>query len=712
MTGPVSGALFTRARRAQLVGVTLAGMFALGLVGAPRAAADTQFVQSVTDSSLPSGAVSADTWVETQTACDATDSCVAVGYYTDGSNNTQAMVMPITNGVPGSATEVTLPANQSTSSGDARLSYVSCESTASCTALGTYQTSAGLAPMVVQITNGVVAPALEIPAPSNPAGYVPYFSGISCLPAGPCEAAGDDADLSTANYLALVMPITNGLPGTPTMVTLPSNVTTSSPSSTLADVACQASSGSCTAVGEYVGSSGHDFPLTVEINNGVPAAGLEAPEPALYNGNPIAYENHVACPASGACQVLGVYYDGSDTEQLMATPVTDGQAGVASEVSPPGSPAAHNVHFLGFSCSSASLCEAVGYYYATQNTALLMTLNGSGPDPAQITPPAGTDLSAANQTQLNGVSCLPSGSCVAAGWFAPSSGEEAGMQVQTSASGSTGAGVALPAPSDADSASPSTQLEGIACASSVGSCAGAGSNVTAGGTSEPYVVSEQIPLSISTTSLPGMTSGAAYQTKLTAAGAWGAYSWSVSSGSLPAGLSLNPQSGVISGTPTAAGTANFTVKAIGTGVPAQTATQALSAAVAASGTTTTPAPKPSLRLLGGGGAVSHNRLGVKLVCAGAPCHGSLKLELTEVVTVRHGKKRVRKHITVVIGTASYSATVGQTETVNVAINAAGRRALTAAKHHRLSVTVAATISGGAGVSRHETIHAASKPKKR
>jgi hypothetical protein len=629
------------------------------------------------------------------------------------------MVMPITDGVPGPAVEVTLPSDQNTSSQNARLSNVSCESTASCTAVGSYVSTAGVVSMVVQITNGVVSPALEVPPPANSAaGYAPLFNGISCLPSGPCEAVGDNADLSTGTYKALVMPFTNGLPGTATVVTLPSNASTSSPSSVLSDIACQASSGSCTAAGFYVGSSGHDFPLTVEINNGVPAAGLEASEPALYNGNPIAYENHVACPASGACQVLGVYYDGSDTEQLMATQVTDGSAGVASEISPPNSTAAHNVRFLGFSCSSASLCEAAGYYNITagQNVALLMTLNGTSADPGPITPPAGTDLSAVQQTQLNGVSCLPSGSCLAAGWFAPGSAEEAGMQLETSAAGSVGAGVALPAPSDADSASPNTQAENIACALPIGSCAAVGSNTTASSTSELYVVSEQIPLAISTTSLPGTGVGSAYHAQLAATGAWGSYSWSISSGSLPAGLSLNPQSGAITGTPTAAGTIGFTVTATGTGSPAQTATQALSVAVAASApsttTTTTPAAKPSLQLLGGGGAVSHNRLGVELACAAAPCQGSLKLELAEVVTVRHGKKRVRKHVTVVIDSASYSAATGQTETVNVALNAAGRRALAAAKHHRLAVTIAATVSGGSSVSRHATIHAAAKPKKR
>ncbi|HYM75013.1 MAG TPA: FG-GAP-like repeat-containing protein [Candidatus Dormibacteraeota bacterium] len=68
-----------------------------------------------------------------------------------------------------------------------------------------------------------------------------------------------------------------------------------------------------------------------------------------------------------------------------------------------------------------------------------------------------------------------------------------------------------------------------------------------------------LQLVVTTTSLPGGTVGVAYSQALAATGGTTPYTWSVSSGSLPAGLSLTA-AGVISGTPTTAGTANFTVK--------------------------------------------------------------------------------------------------------------------------------------------------------
>jgi hypothetical protein len=66
--------------------------------------------------------------------------------------------------------------------------------------------------------------------------------------------------------------------------------------------------------------------------------------------------------------------------------------------------------------------------------------------------------------------------------------------------------------------------------------------------------------SITTTSLPKGIKNRSYNANLTASGGRPNYSWSVLSGSLPAGLSLSSSAGVISGTPTTTGTSTFTVQ--------------------------------------------------------------------------------------------------------------------------------------------------------
>ena len=87
-------------------------------------------------------------------------------------------------------------------------------------------------------------------------------------------------------------------------------------------------------------------------------------------------------------------------------------------------------------------------------------------------------------------------------------------------------------------------------------------------------------LTVTTASLPEGSLGVAYSQTLAASGGTTPYSWSITIGALPAGLSLNAASGAITGTPTAAGVSNFTVKVTDSSTPtAQTATANLSVTV-------------------------------------------------------------------------------------------------------------------------------------
>jgi len=84
-------------------------------------------------------------------------------------------------------------------------------------------------------------------------------------------------------------------------------------------------------------------------------------------------------------------------------------------------------------------------------------------------------------------------------------------------------------------------------------------------------------LTITTTSLPAGTPGTAYSQRLAAAGGTGAYTWSATG--LPAWLTLGASTGVLSGTPTAAGNYTFTVRV--TDSAQRTASQAFTVTVAA-----------------------------------------------------------------------------------------------------------------------------------
>ena len=83
---------------------------------------------------------------------------------------------------------------------------------------------------------------------------------------------------------------------------------------------------------------------------------------------------------------------------------------------------------------------------------------------------------------------------------------------------------------------------------------------------------------ITTTSLPQATAGAAYSATLVVSGGASPYKWTVTSGTLPAGLSLNSGSGVISGTPTGASSSSVTVEV--TDAAGNSASRAISITVA------------------------------------------------------------------------------------------------------------------------------------
>ena len=89
-------------------------------------------------------------------------------------------------------------------------------------------------------------------------------------------------------------------------------------------------------------------------------------------------------------------------------------------------------------------------------------------------------------------------------------------------------------------------------------------------------------LTIMSPQLPSGSVGTAYSIPLKASGGTPAYAWSITSGSLPSGLGLSASSGVISGTPTANGTFNFTIGVADSSNPAETTSTPASITVGSS----------------------------------------------------------------------------------------------------------------------------------
>jgi hypothetical protein len=107
------------------------------------------------------------------------------------------------------------------------------------------------------------------------------------------------------------------------------------------------------------------------------------------------------------------------------------------------------------------------------------------------------------------------------------------------------------------------------------------SDATAATSTQSLSITVNAGLTITTSTLPGVTQNVSYSTTLAATGGTAPYTWSITAGALPAGLTQAASTGVISGTPTATGTSSFTVQV--SDASSATATQPLSIAVSPGG---------------------------------------------------------------------------------------------------------------------------------
>jgi Putative Ig domain len=291
-----------------------------------------------------------------------------------------------------------------------------------------------------------------------------------------------------------------------------------------------------------------------------------------------------------------------------------------------------------------------------------------------------------------GLSCTSNLNCVAMGYVTTADGN----RVPVAANDVNGAwqpATPLSLPSNATAPTPAgaqyASGGSIDC-TSPGLCVATGIYVDSSNNVQPVVFNSLplsvTPVSITTTSLPGAAVGVPYTAQLTATGGSGHYTWSISSDSLPAGLSLNAATGVISGTPTKFGPLAFFVTATDTGPIALHATTSFSISV------TEPVVVPTqLKPHPIAGKVTLTSKGVTITisCSGQKtqnCVGDLSL-----TTVEHLKKPKKKSKTVTLGSAHYSIAGGGKKVVSVTLNATGKKLL--AKNHKLPSKLTLTTTG-------------------
>ena len=157
--------------------------------------------------------------------------------------------------------------------------------------------------------------------------------------------------------------------------------------------------------------------------------------------------------------------------------------------------------------------------------------------------------------------------------------------------GSLPAGLSLAAATGVISGTPTTAVSSSSIAFSVTDTSSPAQSQAV--TLALTVVNSTPPVSITTTSLPNGTVGATYAATLAASGGTAPYTWHITGGALPAGLSLAVATGQISGTPSAAVSAasvSFSVTDSSSPVQTQAVTLSLTVVTAPLSITTTSLP--------------------------------------------------------------------------------------------------------------------------
>jgi hypothetical protein len=369
-----------------------------------------------------------------------------------------------------SPTELTIPANGTTSNRFDQLFDVSCVAVGSCIGVGDYQIPGGAEALIEELSDGSWSP-VAAPMPAD-LGLGSVLSSVTCPEAGWCVAVGS-ADDGNGNDQALIETLSQGI-WTATEAPLPAEPVgiSSSSFSSLSDVSCP-SAGWCVADGSFAAGNAAGG-LIETLSQGTWSA---TAAPSLPHSDD-ALLGDVSCAVAGSCVTVGsVNGPGNVYEGLIET--LSGGTWTPTPAPLPANAAVGSGSALGeVDCPADGSCVALGTtdVNGTESGEEVETLSEGSWSSAEAPLPG--DANADPDLSLEGLACAAVGSCVAIGnYLNASGGLEGFMESLTQGSWSA---TTEPLPAGASPSSGPTTLIELTCPA-VGSCVAVGSYTDANG---------------------------------------------------------------------------------------------------------------------------------------------------------------------------------------------------------------------------------------
>jgi len=359
-------------------------------------------------------------------SCGALGNCAAVGSYDDRAGNIQSFVATQVRKKWSIATKVTLPANALRVGQNSLVRSVDCPSLGNCSTVGDYQDNNALAShnvgFVMSEVHGRWQRAKEVTTVAA-ANLNPFITmnQIDCTSSANCVAVGSFVDANDVTQGLLVREVrgtwTRGV-----TLALPTNASQYAGAG-VSEVTC-VKNAACTVLGTYIATTGAVEALSAQESGGAWSRAIELTMPANAGINPQVFLYGfmgVACATSGTCSAGGQYRDAAGHYQGFIANEANGTWTSVVELSLPagGASAGKNGGVIALTCPSAGNCRAGAAYLdeAGQYQALLVSeVDGTWLPGAKVVLPGGATTVGVDGG-LYSLVCLTTSSCTGTGSY-------------------------------------------------------------------------------------------------------------------------------------------------------------------------------------------------------------------------------------------------------------------------------------------------------